>query len=789
IVDSLDVISIPTLGGESKPFLIATNTNVEEWEVNLPEGITYSVTPVLDDTMALVLKHETYVKEILKDTMVIAVGGETLCKIPYKQARIIIPYTSTKIEEFWAEYEANSKFYYTSDGKNYSLYFFYTPLQRADIEVSAPDWCEVNLRDSSRNELSALALTMIAPQETQTERTGELKIIYKGDELLTYNLRQLGFYGYVKDLYSSQSEGGTVSGNGGQVKFVRYTNTEWVYKTNIDIAYWQIDAPEWIQPTLTAKAADTISLTMFVEPKDYSIEGRTGEVKLTIADTIIKTLTIAQTAAEKSMSYYNMDGALYIGTDKYGNGLTRQYMLVPYADSVAFVSQVGPGTWYSGKNHEIDTVASGTDTYWLSAPSNVNKYVLYVPYFQSEITGLYNEWQWGGVIKYRANARLRIGTGVKYTLCALQYHPDSVASKGATTDMTMRSGTIGGQSIHYSYGSGVGSEAEGYYNNIGTYIHTNGVIWADSIFVPIYNYSIAQEGADQDKSVIFGNNGKITLTIYSATKNDDGTPKIDREHPIYQATANKDNFNWNGDTNKHKGSLTFCKTEKNPIGIEFAVPFISNGGDLYAEFSGFNESGMDFGFYSNTYPVKGQENGLAWFYKDGEYTKLWGTQHSIYLSFNGFFPFLKTMYGATQVNIDATGEKVSVIYPELEPEKQVQSDLLLRSNRDYGEWEFDDNYEWLELYMDTTDVWNSNNLTNVTFIAEPNPGEERTDTLIFVNHGIELRVPVIQEGTSTGFINLYDKKNEVKVEKFIKNNNIYIRRDQDLFTIEGQKLE
>lgn len=786
IVDSLSVISIPTLGGESKPFLIATNTNVEEWQVNLPDGITYSVTPVLDDTMALVLKHDTYVKEILKDTMVIAVGGETLCKIPYKQARIIIPYLDEPIEEFWAEYEANSKFYYTSDGKNYSLYFFYTPLQRADVEVSAPEWCEVNLRDSSRNELSALALTMIAPQETQTERTGELKIIYKGDELLTYNLHQLGFHGYVKDLYSSQAEGGTVSGNGGQVKFVRYTNTEWVYKTNIDIAYWQIDAPEWIQPTLTAKAADTIALTMFVDVKDFSIEGRTGEVKLTIADTITKTLTITQTAAEKSMSYYNMDGALYYGTGITGGGYSTQYMFVPYADSVPFVSQVGPGTWYLGKNHEVDTTTIGSDIYWMHAPSNVNKYVLYVPYFQSDVKELYSEWQWGGVIKYRANARLHIGTGKKAYLCAPQYHPDSLASGGKTADMYTRSGTLSGQSMRYCYGSKLGDEEQGYYNYIGSYIHTNGVVWADSIFVPIYNYSILNEGADQDKKVIFGDNGKVTLSIYSATKNADGTPNIDREHPIYQATADSTNFIWNT-SNNYKGSLIFVKKAQSAIGIDYIVPFISDGGDFYAELSGFNESGVDFGLYSDGYPVAGQENGMGWFYKDGAYKKLWN--HSIYMTFNGFFPFLKTMYGATQVNIDATGEKVSVIYPELEPEKQEQSDLLLRSNRDYGEWEFDDSYEWLEIYMDTTDVWNSNNCTDITFIAEPNPGEERTDTLIFVNHGIELRVPVIQEGTATGFINLYEKKNEVKVEKFIKNNNIYIRRDKELFTLEGQKLE
>ncbi len=788
IADTKNAITIPTLGGESEPFMVRTNTTLEDWQVNLPDGYSYTAIPANDDTVAITLKHEGYLKATYKDSMAIAIESETLCKIAYKQNGIIIQYIDEPIAEFWAEYEANSKFYYTSEGKNYSLYFFYTPLQRADVEVSAPEWCEVNLRDSVYKEQNVLSLTMKAPQETQTERTGELKIQYKGEDILVYNLRQLGFHGYVKDLYSSQAEGGTVSGNGGQVKFVRYTNTEWVYKTNIDIANWKIDAPDWIQPTLTAKAADTISLTMFVEPKDYSIEGRTGTVTLTIADTIIKTLPITQTAAEKSMSYYNMDGALYYGTGTTGGGYTTQYMFVPYADSVAFVSQVGTGNWYGGKNHALDTTAIGTDTYWMHAPSNVNKYVLYVPYFQSDINELYSEWQWGGVIKYRANARLRIGTGKKAYLCAPQYHPDSLTSNGATADMFTRSGTFSGQPINYCYGSGVGNEEQGYYNYIGSYIHTNGIVWADSIFVPIYNYSIFKEGADQDKKVIFGDNGKVTLSIYSATKNADGTPNIDREHPIYQATADSTNFIWNT-SNNYKGSLIFVKKEQSAIGIDYIVPFISDGGDFYAELSGFNESGMDFGLYSSGYFVNGQENGMGWFYKDGAYKKVWGKQYSLYMTFNGFFPFIKTMYGANLVDIDATGEEVTIIYPELEPAKQKQNYLLLRSNRDYGEWEFDDVYDWVELYVDTTDLWDSKNLTNITFTADPNPGEERTDTLIFINHGVELRVPVIQRGTNTGFINLYEKKQNVKVEKFIKNNNIYIRRDQDLFTIEGQKLE
>lgn len=788
IADKKDAIVIPVLGGESEPFMVRTNIKVEDWQVNLPDGLTYTTTPANDDTIAITLKHEGYLKATLADSMVIAVGGTPMCKIAYKQNGIIIQYIDEPIAEFWAEYEANSKFYYTaSDNKNYSLYHFYTPLTRADVEVSAPEWCEVNLRDSVYKEQSVLSLTMKAPQATQTERKGELKIQYKGEDILVYNLRQLGFHPYAKDIYSSQAEGGTVSGNGGQVKFVRYTNTEWLWKTNVDFAKWSVDAPEWIQTTLTARTADTVSLKMFVETKDYSIEGRKGTVTIK-ADEITMTLDITQTAAEKSMSYYNVDGALYYGTSNTATAYTTQYMFVPYADSVAVVSQVGPGTWYGGKNHDIDSSLIGSDTYWIYAPSNVNKYVMYIPYFQSDIKEIYSEWQWGGVIKYRANARMRVGTGKKAYLCAPQYHPDSLASGGNTSDMYMRSGTFSGQSIHYCYGTKVGNEEQGYYDSIGTYIHTNGVVWADSIYLPIYSYAIYKEGAPQEKASIFGENGKVTLTIYPATSDANGYPVVDREHPMYEVTADSTNFLWNGST-AYKGAITFVKTEKNPLGIEEVVPFISDGGDFYIEFTGFNESGVDFGLYSNGYAVAGQENGLGWFYKNGEYKKVWGKQYSLYVTLYGFFPFIKTMYGANLVDIDATGEEVTIIYPELEPKEQKQNYLMLRSNRDYGEWEYDDIYDWMTLSLDTTDLWDSKNLTNITFTADPNPGEERTDTLIFINHGIELRVPVIQRGTNTGFINLYEKKQNVKVEKFIKDNNIYIRRNQDLFTIEGQKLE
>lgn len=788
IADTKKAITIPTLGGESEPFMVRTNTTLTDWQINLPEGYSYTATPANDDTVAITLKHEGYLKATYKDSMAIAIESETLCKIAYKQNGIIIQYIDEPIAEFWAEYEANSKFYYTaSDNNNYSLYHFYTPLTRADVEVSAPEWCEVNLRDSVYKEQNVLSLTMKAPQETQTERTGELKIQYKGEDILVYNLRQLGFHPYAKDVYSSQAEGGTVSGNGGQVKFVRYTNTEWLWKTNVDFAKWSVDAPEWIQTTLTARTADTVSLKMFVETKDYSIEGRKGTVTIK-ADEITMTLDITQTAAEKSMSYYNVDGALYYGTSNTAGAYTTQYMFVPYADSVAVVSQVGPGTWYGGKNHNLDTTTIGSDTYWIYAPSNVNNYVMYVPYFQSDIKELYSEWQWGGVIKYRANARMRVGSGRKAYLCAPQYHPDSLASDGKTSDMYMRSGTFSGQSIHYCYGSMVGNEEQGYYNYIGSYIHTNGVVWADSIFVPIYSYAIYKEGAPQEKATIFGENGRITLSIYSATKAENGSPIIDREHPIYQATADSSNFLWNSST-AYKGAITFVKIEKSGIGIDQVVPFISEGGDFYAELSGFNESGMDFGLYSDGYPVAGQANGQGWFYKDGKYNKVWSKQYDLYMTFNGFFPFIKTMYGATEVNVDATGENVSIIYPELDPEKQEQSDLLLRSNRDYGEWEYDDVYDWMTLSLDTTDIWNSNNFTDITFEVDPNPGADRTDTLVFVNHGIELRIPVIQKGEGTGFINLMEKQNNVKTEKIFKNNNILIRRNNDLFTIEGKKVK
>ncbi|MCQ2312588.1 MAG: hypothetical protein MJZ84_03965 [Paludibacteraceae bacterium] len=786
IADTKKAITIPTLGGESEPFLVRTNTTLTDWQVNLPEGYSYTATPATDDTVAITLKHEGYLKATHKDTMAIAIESETLCKIAYKQNGIIIQYIDEPIAEFWAEYEANSKFYYTADGKNYSLYFFYTPLKREDVTVSAPDWCEVNLRDSVYKEQNALALTMKAPEATQTERTGELKIQYKGEDILVYNLRQLGFHPYAKDIYSSQAEGGTVSGNGGQVKFMRYTNTEWLWKTNVDFAKWSIDAPEWIQATLTARTADTISLKMFVETKDYSVEGRKGTVTIK-ADTITMTLDITQTAAEKSMSYYNVDGALYYGTSNTAGAYTTQYMFVPYADSVAVVSQVGPGTWYGGKNHTIDSTNIGSDTYWIYAPSNVNNYVMYLPYFQSDIKEIYSEWQWGGVIKYRANARMRIGSGRKAYLCAPQYHPDSLASEGKTSDMYMRSGTFSGQSIHYCYGTKVGNEEQGYYDSIGTYIHTNGVVWADSIYLPIYNYAIYKEGAPQEKASIFGDNGKVTLTIYPATTDADGNPVVDREHPMYEVTADSTNFLWNSST-AYKGAITFVKTEKNPLGIEEVVPFISDGGDFYIEFTGFNESGVDFGLYSNGSPVAGQENGKGWFYKNGEYKKVWSKQYSLYITLYGFFPFIKTMYGAEEINVNVMGDEVSIIYPELDPEKQEQSDLLIRANRDFGEWEIE-NPDWVTLNFDTTEIWDASNFIDITFEVEPNDGPEREGEIVLTNHGVSKFITIKQAADASGFINLFDRKDQKNVDKLLKNGNIIIRRDNETFTIDGRKLE
>ncbi len=788
IADTKNAITIPTLGGESEPFLVRTNTTSDQWQVNLPDGYSYTATPANEDTVAITIKHEGYIKATYADTMAIAIESETLCKIAYKQNGIIIQYINEPIAEFWAEYEANSKFYYTaaSDGKNYSLYHFYTPLKRADVEVSAPDWCEVNLRDSVYKEQNVLSLTMKAPEETQTERTGELKIQYKGEDILVYNLRQLGFHPYAKDIYSSQGEGGTVSGNGGQVKFMRYTNTEWLWKTNVDFAKWSVEAPEWIQTTLTARSADTVSLKMFVETKDYSVEGRTGIVTIK-ADTLTLTLTITQTAAVKSMSYYNVDGALYYGTSNNATAYTTQYMYVPYADSVAVVSQVGPGTWYGGKNHAIDSSLIGSDTYWVYSPSNVNNYVMYMPYFQSEIKDLYNEWQWGGVIKYRANARMRIGTGKKAYLCAPQYHPDSLASDGKTSDMYMRSGTFSGQSIHYCYGTKVGNEEQGYYDSIGTYIHTNGVVWADSIYLPIYNYAINKEGAPQEKATIFGENGKVTLTIYPATSDADGYPVVDREHPMYEVTADSTNFLWNGST-AYKGAITFVKTEKNPLGIEEVVPFISDGGDFYIEFTGFNESGVDFGLYSNGYAVAGQENGKGWFYKNGEYKKVWGKQYSLYITLYGFFPFIKTMYGAEEINVNVMGDEVSILYPELEEKDQIQSDLLIRANRDFGEWEIE-NPDWVTLNFDTTEIWDASNFIDITFEVEPNDGPEREGEIVLTNHGVSKFITIKQEADASGFINLFDRKDQKNVDKLLKNGNIIIRRDNETFTIDGRKLE
>lgn len=628
----------------------------------------------------------------------------------------------------------------------------------ANVKYSFPAWMTGKLEAVSTD---TLKITATVEKNTTADLQGTILVWGEDADTLAVPVSQAKWFAYVKT--SSAETGFQFQGKGGQMKFEHFTNTEMFLQSNVPYSEWQITKPDWIKEVVlkdTLRSGNPyISMILFADVNMGS--PRTDSITIMASEDSFLKFGLKQDSLVRTAAYYTVDNCFYRGFGPKRATYTTPYIYVPYQDSVAVrVDAAGVGAWYTNGKLQKEN----TDTYFVGPLlSNVNSYVLYMPEFHPADSLAYMPFQYGG--KYYSKSRIRYGYGKKDYMSSASVYADTTETSSKGQGYWQRSGSLDGVSYDYSYGTGLG-QGDGRYDTIGQFIPVRDVLMFDTLFVPVYNK--AKEG----KESIFGANGKLTLSVYYAELDETGVPIIDRENPVAVMVADS-NMWMPSDNYPYYGTITFRNLVVNVLGIESVKPIVVEK-SIYCEFTGFNETGMNFGFYSDGYTnVKPN----AWFTKNGKQTKLWGTQHNIFLTLYGFFPMMVNWDNVEGLTVPGEGGDAQVsdsIYA-----------FSLRANRNYTEWDVEAP-DWVSISYE--DIQFSDNNTVAISVQADATDEAREGDIIFTNSGKSVTIHISQDSPVTGLIDLYNKK-DANVRKLIRDGRLYIVRGDQMFDATGQLVE
>lgn len=628
----------------------------------------------------------------------------------------------------------------------------------ANVQYSFPSWMTGTLEVIAAD---TLRITATVAKNTTADLSDNIAVWGEDADTLYIPVSQAKWFAYVKTGYSET--GFSFPGKGGAMKFEHYTNTEMFMQSNVPYTEWQITKPDWITDVLLH---DTIrngvpNVSMILYAAVNMGGARSDSITIRASEESYLRFGLTQDSLIRSAAYYTVDNCFYRGFGPKRASYTTPYIFVPYQDSVAVrVDAAGVGSWYSNGKLQDEN----TDIYYVGPlVQNVNKYVLYMPEFHPNDSLVYTHFQYGG--KYYSKSRIRYGYGKKDYLCSASVYADTTETASKGQGYWQRGGTISGVSYDYSYGTGLG-EGDARYDTIGQFIPISDVLTFDTMFVAIYNK--AKEG----KEAIFGENGKVTMSIYYAELDATGVPEIDRENPLAVMVADS-NMWMPSDNYPYYGTLVFHNLVTNKLGIESVKPIVAEK-SIYCEFTGFNETGMNFGFYSDGYTnIKPN----AWFTKNGKQTKVWGTQHNLFITLYGFFPMMVNWDDIEGLTVAGEGGEAQV--------SDTISVFSLRANRNYTEWDVEAP-DWVSISYE--DIQYEDNNTVAISVQADAATEAREGDIIFSNNGKAVTIHISQASPVSGLVDLYDKPGE-GVQKLIRNGRLYIIRGGKTYDAIGQLAE
>ena len=448
--------------------------------------------------------------------------------------------------------------------------------------------------------------------------------------------------------------------------------------------------------------------------------------------------------APKDASYgladwYYAPGTFYLGIYEGIGSYNLGMILLPYMDSVTFYNYYGPTDW--SMNGTV--YAEGTDEYVENFGVNG---MYYVPATADHDFNPSRDWgsQYkdttiqvkGTTYASAANGQYLCSAiegkylndeNIHMTLCAMWADP---FYEEDGNDFWRVGGAFAGDP--YFNGTGVHiNGAATTADTLGIIVDNRGLMKIEEILFPIY----ADNKADSTGLIPDGAQVKVALFPMDELGihfDDTIASTVMTNADIVGAAVS-----WG-----YYGTAHAKFYEQDIFGVLNQVPVYVEGG-FYLQLTNFNETGCDFGFFSD---YDCSTTATTVYQHDGQFsfrghTKAGGGQYgqNLGISFDAYFP---TIINDTTTNeMNAAVEEGYAFYGN-DPENQV---AWLLSNVNYEDWGYEGD-EWIEPVIATADYWEDYSVLGVAFAVQalPEGVTGRTGTITFNADGAELTFTIYQ---------------------------------------------
>jgi len=429
----------------------------------------------------------------------------------------------------------------------------------------------------------------------------------------------------------------------------------------------------------------------------------------------------AQAAEYDLADWYYAPGSFYLGLYEGLSGYNLGMILLPYMDSVVFYNYYGSTDWSFNGN----TVDENTDEFVTGFGVNG---LYYVPQTTDHDFNPNRDWGKdykdttlsvkGTMYAEAANAqylcsavegKFMNGDNAYMTLCAMWADP---LYEESGNDFWR----VGGGATGDPYFNGTGVHIDGdskTADTLGIIVDNRGVMKIEQILFQIYADSkstpqgLIPDGAQlrvslfplDDKGIHF--NDTIATTV------------------VTNADIKGSAASWG-----YLGTLHAKFYETDIFGSVSQVPVWVDGG-FYLQLTNFNETGCDFGFFSDydcptTATTVYQHDG-KFSYRGGRNSGGGSYGQNLGISFDAYWPTLVNDTTCNELIAPVSSSEEEIIAHFGDDEEDMI--VWMYSNVNYEEWNVETE-DWIEPAIVSTDYWEDYNVVALAFVVQPLPEDE-----------------------------------------------------------------
>ena len=440
----------------------------------------------------------------------------------------------------------------------------------------------------------------------------------------------------------------------------------------------------------------------------------------------------AANATYGGVDYYHADGMMHAGFDAAGNGLVP-IILLPYQETTVWNNRVqnltsaawytveAPTTWLNNgevvaENSQTCEIAYDIIQYGDLVPTPVtNDHTIQVDGANVDVKG----YQYGSASASKfviagAGPGLVLDGNVPMTLCGMHCDPVHDESTQGYDYFMVGAGSYG----NYANGTGLNINGKSM-DTIGSIVRNVNAMTINQIDILVYNK--AQAGIE----TMVPEGASIKVEIFAA---DLTAGKIDMSEPLYTTTITNADFT---DVAGYIGTLSAKFYEVDIFGLPTETS-ITVDGDFYIQLTNFNESGCDFGIYSDYSPPGGT---TLWTW-DGEFTTLWSDGGAnLLISYDAYWP---TIFSTIESAL------VAPVEGGLANDGEYAAFALYSNCLDIDAWGEIEAPEWIEVAYSDENLATQGYLVAQFNVAALTEGTGRTGVVTFDADGYKYNITIVQ---------------------------------------------